>query len=244
MTDGNPKKRTAPYAPASAMSALFDHIRYVKTPDRVDSSLLQDYGISKSQAFPVLSTLKFLDVIAADGTPTPAFRSLQTGGEEFQTALREVVERAYSDIFSRLDVSRDTRDKIMNFFARNYSPATAERATALFLDLCGEAGIPTASTTQLKPASPQPVRVRERQRLPGGRYIAAKNAPPPTPPSPEADRVVLELRLTEDDLSLMRPEDIESVFAAAGKIEMARRMARAASGAGKADAPENKEVAG
>ena len=47
-------------------------------------------------------------------------------------------------LFSRLDVSRDSRDKIVNFFARNYSPATAERAVALFLDLCGEAGMGTA----------------------------------------------------------------------------------------------------
>ncbi len=30
--------------PASTLSAFFDHIRYVKTPDRVDSALLEDYG--------------------------------------------------------------------------------------------------------------------------------------------------------------------------------------------------------
>lgn len=139
------RKRAAPYVPASALSEFFDHIRYVQTPKKVDSNLVLDYGISKSQAFALISTLKFLGLTDDNGIPTPAFRALQTGGEEFQKTLNEIMKTAYSDLFSRLDVSRDSRDKIVNFFARNYSPATAERATALFLDLCGEAGIETAA---------------------------------------------------------------------------------------------------
>ena len=97
-------KRVAPYATVAAVSEFFGHIRSVRTPEKVDSGLLQDYGISKSQTFPLLSTLKFLGVIEADGTPTAAFRAMQTEGDEFRTALREVVEHAYSDLFSRLDV--------------------------------------------------------------------------------------------------------------------------------------------
>lgn len=228
MADGNQKKRVAPYAPASAASAFFDHIRYVKTPDKVDSSILQDYGISKSQAFPLLSTLKFLDLIAADGTPTPAFRELQTGGDEFQAALRGIIEHAYSDVFSRLDVSRDSRDKIMNFFARNYSPATAERATALFLDLCGEAGIATAAKEQPRTQPPTGQKGKEQRRAARGLAVKPPSPPPPParPPS-DGSRVVLELRLTDNDLSEMNPQDIADVFVAAGKIEAARRNARA-----------------
>ena len=139
------RKRAAPYVPASTLSQFFDHIRYVREPSDVDAGLLEDYGIKRGQVFALGSALKFLDVIDESGKPTPVFRGLQTGGDEFRDALRAVVERAYADLFNRLDVSRDTKDKITNFFARNYSPATAERATRLFLDLCGEAGIETAS---------------------------------------------------------------------------------------------------
>jgi hypothetical protein len=219
MVAANQRKRVAPYAPKSAVSEFFDHIRYVRTPGKIDSSLLQDYGISASQAFPLLSTLRFLGVIESDGTPTPAFRGLQTGGDEFQSALREIVQRAYSDLFSRLDVSRDSRDKIKNFFSRNYSPATAERATALFLDLCGEAGISAAAADQPRQAPSAPARTT------GARGY--RPPPPPSAPPPDSGRVVLDVRLTEDDLSVMDAADIEAVFTAAGKIQMARTKAHA-----------------
>ena len=137
------RKRLAPYAPASTLSRFFDHIRYVKTPDKVTSGLVEDYNIPKGHAFALLSSLKFLGLVEDDGTPNPAYKALQTSGEEFRGNLEEIVRRAYSDLFSVVDPSRNGREHIKNFFARNYSPATAERATALFLDLCGEAGIPT-----------------------------------------------------------------------------------------------------
>ena len=92
-TEGKTKQRSAPYAPASAMSALFDHIRYVKTPDSVDSGLLEDYGISHSNAFALLSALKFLNLVDSSGKPTEAFRDLQTGGDEFKIALNQVLEK-------------------------------------------------------------------------------------------------------------------------------------------------------
>jgi hypothetical protein len=218
----NERKRVAPYATASAASAFFDHIRYVKTPEKVDSRLLLDYGIGDSQTFALLSTLKFLGVIESDGTPNPAFRALQTGGEEFRAALAELVQRSYSELFSRLDVSRDTRDKIKNFFARNYSPATAERATALFLDLCGEAGIPTAAGEQQRQsATPTPKPKKPRQSASLGQEGFLR-----LPPLPQPERVVIDLRLTEDDLKRMAPEDIQAVFEAAGKIEIARRKSQ------------------
>ena len=213
------RKRVAPYAPAGAVSEFFDHIRYVKTPDVVDSALLQDYGLSKSQAFPVLSTLKFLGVIDAAGIPMPAFRALQTGGDEFKAALREIMESAYADIFSRLDVSRDSRDKVLNFFARNYSPATAERATALFLDLCGEAGIETAALKETRPPAPANAGARRR------RNGKVPNSPPPA--DTEASRVVVEVVIRERDLRQMEPDDIKAVFDAAATIETVRRKVAA-----------------
>ena len=154
------RRRVAPYVPASALSEFFDHIRPVREPDIVDSGLLQDYGQSKPNALALLSTLKFLGITDGKGQPTPVFRELQTGGDEFKNALKDVVERAYADLFARLDVAKDTKDKIVNFFARNYSPATAERATRLFLDICGEAGIVTASQPRKADSDKRATRVK------------------------------------------------------------------------------------
>lgn len=138
------KGRSAPYVSATAISGFFDHVRWVSTPKKVDQGLLLDYGLPKGSIGALLSSLKFFGLVEDNGTPTPAFKMLQTGGDEFRANLEEIVRRAYADLFSRLDPSRDSREKLRNYFARNYSPAISNKATILFLDLCKEAGIPVA----------------------------------------------------------------------------------------------------
>lgn len=148
MTVNNKGKRNAPYVSASALSQFFDHIRYVSTPKKVDSGLLLDYGISKGNVFALVSALKFLGLVGEDGKPTPAFSSLQVMGEEFVNNLRQVVTDAYAGLFARLDVSRDSREHIRNYFSRNFSPSQSDKATVLFLDLCKEAEIPVAASSE------------------------------------------------------------------------------------------------
>lgn len=145
MANKEKKKWQAPYVSAATLSQFFDHIRYVSTPKKVDAGLLLDYGVSKGNVFSLVSALKFLGLVENDGTPTPAYSSLQVMGEEFISNLQEVVTTAYADLFLRLDVSRDSREHIRNYFARNYSPSQSEKATILFLDLCKEASIPVAA---------------------------------------------------------------------------------------------------
>ena len=207
------RQRSAPYVPASAMSAFFDHIRYVKTPDAVDSGILEDYGISHSNAFALLSALKFLNLVDSSGKPTEAFRELQTGGEEFSLALRQVLETAYKELFSRLDVSRDSKDKIINFFARNYSPATANKATILFLDLCGEAGIITAAQPRKVDASEgattkpkqRPTTPRNNQKKSTGKQTGQVTEELETGPR-------VDIRINSQDLASMTPEQIQAIF--------------------------------
>lgn len=139
--------RSAPYVPAATLSNFFDHVRWVSTPKKVDAGLLLDYGMPQGNIGALLSALKFFGLVQDDGTATPAFKMIQTGGDEFRANLEEIVKRAYADVFSRLDPSRDSREKIRNYFARNYSPAISNKATILFLDLCKEAGIPVAEET-------------------------------------------------------------------------------------------------
>jgi hypothetical protein len=219
------RKRLAPYVPASTLSAFFDHIRYVKTPDKVDSNLLQDYGIAKGQVFALLSTLKFLGLTEDDGTPTPAFNFLQTGAEEFQTNLREIIQRAYADLFSRLDVSRDSRDKILNFFARNYSPATAERATRLFLDLCGEAGIETATKEQKRKQRQGPVKQRAKpatsrttQTVTAEQQTSEESSGSETRQDTSQSLPGVSIRIDSKDLVSMNPQQIQALFEGLSKV--------------------------
>jgi hypothetical protein len=145
MTHNNKDRgRSAPYVSAASLSSFFDHVRWVSTPKKVDQGLLLDYGLPKGSVGALLSALKFFGLVEGDGTPTPAFKMIQTGGDEFRKNLEQIVKRSYGDLFSRLDPSRDSREKIRNYFARNFSPAISNKATILFLDLAKEAGIPVA----------------------------------------------------------------------------------------------------
>ena len=220
------KKRAAPYVSASTLSQFFDHIRYVREPAEVDAGLLEDYGVKRGQVFALGSTLKFLGIVDDKGKPTPIFRELQTGGDEFKDTLRGVLERAYGDLFTRLDVSRDTKDKITNFFARNYSPATAERATRLFLDLCGEAGIETASQPRKADRKQAPIgRATPRRSLQESRQVTKQDNPQeyvgvgeqetPEPPK-DGHRSVwgpnIDIRINSQDLLGMDAGQISAIF--------------------------------
>lgn len=188
-------KRKAPYISTKALMDFLDHIRYVSTPNKVDASLLQDYGISRGNSFALLSALKFFGLVDGDGGPTPAFSSLQTMGEEFQSNLREIVNTAYADLFARLDVSRDSREHIRNYFARNYSVSQSERATSVFLDLCREARIAVAKESRGGKAE---VAERDRAIKPTARQPKRLSQLPLSPTEVEHEPVTV---MSEDELA-------------------------------------------
>lgn len=208
-------RRVAPYVTIGALSSFFDHIRRVSAPETVTSKILADYGISESHTFALLSALKFFGLTEADGKPTPDFKLLQTSGDEFKEHLREIVTRSYQDLFARLDPSVDDREHIRNFFIRNYSAATAEKATALFLDLCGEAGIPVKEENRRRKVGVKK-QVGER-KVKGGE----QKQPPFAGTEGETRREGqprFDIRIDSKDFVSMQPEQIQSFFNGLSKI--------------------------
>lgn len=143
-------RRKAPYVAAGILWQFLNKLKFVATPTYLDAKELEEYGISKGWTYHLLSTLKFLGLVEKNGTCTPALHSLQMTGDEYRHNLEEVVRRAYADLFLKIDPATDSRANIINFFIKHYSPASAESATTLFLDLCKEAGIPTAEEKPAK----------------------------------------------------------------------------------------------
>lgn len=208
------KKRAAPYVPVGVLSGFLDRIRRISTPPKITSGALQESGVSTSDSFPLLSALRFLNLIDEQGIPTPEFRSLQTSGDEFKRNLEQVVRNGYSELFAWLDPAVDDREHIRNFFARSYSPATAEKATAVFLDLCGEAGIP------LKEERPK----REDKSPKPKRRLTTSPAKREMPPSPETEVPTgnqgprLDIRIDSKDFASMEPDQIKSFFEGLSRI--------------------------
>lgn len=208
------KKRVAPYVPVSVLSGFLDRIRRISTPPQITSRDLHESGVSNSDSFALLSTLRFLNLIDEQGVPTPEFRSLQTSGDEFKHNLEQVVRNAYSDLFAWLDPAVDDREHVRNFFARSYSPATAEKATAVFLDLCGESEIP------LKEERPKKEAVSPRPKRPVTRPSTRRETPPV--PEGEAQPISqspqLAVRIDSKDFASMEPEQIRSFFEGLSKV--------------------------
>jgi hypothetical protein len=155
--------RKPPYVAAGTLWEFFNKLKFIATPTHLDAKELEEYGIPKHWVYHLLSTLKFLNLVEKNGKTTPALQSLQMRGEEFKSNLEEVVRNAYAELFSKIDPARDSRANIMNFFMKHYgiSPSGAEKATTLFLDLCGEAAIPTlqekpSAVPKTKPISTKP----------------------------------------------------------------------------------------
>jgi hypothetical protein len=188
------EKRKAPYAPAGVVWEFLNRIRRVNLPPVIDASLLGDYGIPKGAVYALLSTLKFLRLVEKNGTPTPLLRSLQTTGDEYRSNLRTVVTEAYADLLSKLDPAIDSKVNIMNYFIKNYSAATAERATTLFLDFCKEAGIPAGEEAKREIAKTRGKSTKQKDETRLGKL-------PVVQPTDDLRRVYAQ-KLIESDLNI------------------------------------------
>jgi len=178
-----------PYGPPSNVTAVLHRLRSRNLPDRVDAEYLRDAGVSEGTVGRTLFALRFLDLVADDGQPTQALRSIHTStDEEYRTILSGLVREAYSDVFNVIDPAEDSQDRILNVF-RRYTPASQRnRMVIFFLGMCTEAGIPTMDTPRQRvmreprPAgarTPTQGRRQPLQRPHGGRRTTQPALPPP-----------------------------------------------------------------
>jgi hypothetical protein len=101
-------------------------------------------GIPDGTIGRTLFAMQFLGLVAEAGLITEALRAMHTStDEEYKAILSGLIRDSYKDVFSVVDPSEDTQDKILNVF-RRYTPGSQrERMVAFFLGMCREAGIPT-----------------------------------------------------------------------------------------------------
>jgi hypothetical protein len=185
------QQRKPPYVSAGTLWQFLNKLKFVSMPAHLDAKELEEYGIPKHWTYHLLSTLKFLNLVEKNGKTTTALQSLQLRGDEFKQNLEEVVRHAYADLFLKLDPARDSRANIMNYFMKHYgtSPSGADKATTLFLDLCGEAGIPTL---QERPA------------------VGAKTKP--TPSKPKVKTITGEVTREDETKTTLSEGDLKNIY--------------------------------
>jgi hypothetical protein len=126
--------------PYSRLKGLVEFMTFVKEPgwkpEIIDTSLFKKLGIAKGKEGEAVNALKFLGIIAADGTPTIEFDNLK---RDYKTTMNRLLFEKYHDLFNLIPPKLTNPTRLINFFG---PPAeTAEYQSKLFIWFCEEAGI-------------------------------------------------------------------------------------------------------
>lgn len=165
----------APYAPASAITALIDKHRNRGLQSPVNGDVLARSGISESLIPRTLQAMQTLDLIAADGSPTPILEGLRLAPEaEFKARLAEWLNAAYADALAYVDPAKDDEVRIRDAF-RSYSPVGQQgRMVTLFTGLFAAAGI---APEKVKSAPRKPLRTATATKTADTRPKASMSKP-------------------------------------------------------------------
>jgi len=111
-------------------------------------------GISDSLIPRVKNSMEALDLVDADGNPTPLLLGLRGAKtDEFQARLADVVRSAYAEVFQFADPMKDDLNRVTDAF-RDYIPhGQRARMVTLFMGLCEAAGLAPASTAKPAPSN-------------------------------------------------------------------------------------------
>lgn len=144
--------RKAPYAPVSALKEFFERMREVGVPARVDRRFLQKLNVASNNEWALLSALKFLGIVDEGGTPTTAYRLLQTT-DRFEPVLCDLVSRSYRDLLDSGGKSMSIED-LQNYFRVTSSPSQAKNAARFFREVLQLSGLfgPNAPAPPESPA--------------------------------------------------------------------------------------------
>lgn len=138
-----------PYGSPIWYEKFLDLVQLQK-PDKVDASFLNTNGIATGNELKVITGLRFLGLISAEGIPTDKLDSLRVVGDEFKKNLSAIVNEAYAELKSKLFVDKAKPENLVNYFVTKYGMGgrLAEKAAKVFVFLCTESGIPISQELQ------------------------------------------------------------------------------------------------
>ncbi len=151
------KKEVPPYLTINKLREVFQLLS-TRSFNQLTAKEFVGRGISSSDSFLVMATLRFLKVIDESGYKTENLTKLQLMGEARQTALREIVLDAYKKLFETApEANKLPHDELFNEFVAIYQTTAriARSAVPAFIWLCSEAGLEVAETPQVKERKPR-----------------------------------------------------------------------------------------
>lgn len=130
---GNSKGLMAPYPPVETFIKILEDKIRKRRPTPIDGALLQEWGLSKSNASKILPALKFLGIIDLKGNPTPIWDSLTVTDEiKFQRAVGNMIREAYSALLEQYPYALSESDDVLaDLIAEIYKTSPSVRGPAV-----------------------------------------------------------------------------------------------------------------
>jgi len=157
------KKRNPPYLPTGVLEQFIRKMRIVNIPDEVSTKTLRAWNVAPGQEYHLRSALGFLGLIDEEGKPTAEFAKIQVEGSQWESNLREIVQKAYSDVFRALKMEHAKYDDLANFFGQ-YSQVSKHKMVKAFSYLCKLAGINSPAFDQPPEKTKAPVVTKKEKR--------------------------------------------------------------------------------
>ena len=135
------KDKAAVYVSWKTFNGILDSLAE-GIPSRIDKSVF--VGQSGGVQSQLMAGLKFLNLIADDGTPTAALKAIAVNDEKARKeALQKVLKTAYADLFD-MDLTAITSGQLYEQMGKAYSCSgeTREKAIRFFLAAVQYAGLP------------------------------------------------------------------------------------------------------
>lgn len=145
MPDASGAPSKTPTAPYTAFQTIKTTAKYMKehgVPDRLDRSVFPTF--SGAVIGQLITALKFLDAIDADGRPKPALKALVHAYETdaWATTLAEVIKKAYVRLFD-LNLETASPQQFTERFRKEYPAAedVSRKSITFFLNAAREGQI-------------------------------------------------------------------------------------------------------
>ena len=158
----------APYTTGLAAITALDAFRDRGLGIPITADILTRAGVPESISRRTLHSLVLLELIDADGQPSPTFEAFRQarGDEEYRALLQEWLRGVYADVLQYGDPSTDPLDRVQEAF-RTYQPAGQRVAMAsLLVVLWRYAGLPVAGAENVDPRRQVPHKAKPRKAKP------------------------------------------------------------------------------
>lgn len=138
--ENSDNSKTRPYSSFGTFLTTLDHYGAVGIPNLVDRNTLPP-TLSGSSRYEVLATLRFFDLVNADGKPNVDLLKRLINEDTRRETMLALLRQHYSGLFE-LPLATAGPSEIKKWFTENATPSTVGRAQAFFLSGAKQMGVP------------------------------------------------------------------------------------------------------